>query len=73
MKAVLSGTPGISLVKSFGPPVGAAPYGYVDNPPENTRIVQDNGISDVTRAIDVYQVRDPSDGRGHHAGRGAPR
>ena len=60
VKAVLSETPGITLVRSFGPPVGQAPYGYVDNPPENTRIVQDHGISDVTRAIDVYQVRDPS-------------
>ena len=60
VKAVLSATPGISLIRSFGPAVGQAPYGYVDNPPENTRIVQDHGISEVTQAIDVYQVRDPS-------------
>ena len=60
VKAVLTATPGLTLVKSFGPPVGAAPYGYVDNPPENTRIVQSNGISEVTQSIDVYQVRDPS-------------
>jgi arabinofuranan 3-O-arabinosyltransferase len=60
VKAVLSETPGLTLVRSFGPAVGVAPYGYVDNPPENTRIVQDHGISDITRAIDVYQVRDPS-------------
>ena len=60
VKAVLSETPGITLVKSFGTAVGSAPYGYVDNPPENTRIVQDSGISEVTQAIDVYQVRNPS-------------
>ena len=60
VKAVLTATPGLTLARSFGTPVGAAPYGYVDNPPENTRIVQNHGISEVAQSIDVYEVRDPS-------------
>ncbi|MDX6359137.1 MAG: arabinofuranan 3-O-arabinosyltransferase, partial [Nocardioidaceae bacterium] len=58
VSAVLSATPGITLVKSFGPPVSAAPFGYVDNA-DKTRIVANNGISDLAQSIDVYQVRDP--------------
>jgi arabinofuranan 3-O-arabinosyltransferase len=58
VKAVLSATPGLTLVKSFGPLVAAAAYGYVENA-DRTRIVQNNGISDLAQSIDVYQVRDP--------------
>jgi arabinofuranan 3-O-arabinosyltransferase len=58
VRALLSETPGITLVKSFGTPVGAAAYGYVDNA-EKTRIVQNDGISEVTPSIDIYRVRDP--------------
>ncbi|WP_151082621.1 alpha-(1-_3)-arabinofuranosyltransferase domain-containing protein [Nocardioides cynanchi] len=58
VKAVLSATPGLTLVKSFGPLVSASAYGYVDNA-DRTRIVQNSGISDLARSIDVYQVRDP--------------
>jgi arabinofuranan 3-O-arabinosyltransferase len=58
VKTVLSATPGITLVRSFGPLVAAAPYDYVENA-DHTRIVQHNGISDLARSIDVYQVRDP--------------
>jgi arabinofuranan 3-O-arabinosyltransferase len=59
VKAVLSATPGITLVKSFGPPQGVAGYHYLRTSSGRTRIVQGAGLSAVTASIDVYDVRDP--------------
>ena len=59
MRGVLSETPGLTLVRSFGPITGLPPYGYVQNQ-EQTRIVQDGGLSDRLRSVDVYRVTAPT-------------
>ncbi len=63
---MLSATPGLSLVRSFGPITGLPPYGYVQNQ-EQTRIVQDGGLSDRVRSIDVYRVTAPVTAAADHS------
>jgi len=58
VRGVLTATPGLTLVRSFGPITGLPPYGYVDNQ-EQTRIVQGGGLSDTVRSIEVYRVTAP--------------
>ena len=58
VRSVLAATPGLSLVRSFGPVAGPLPYAYVQNS-EQTRIVQDGGLADTVRSVDVYRVVAP--------------
>jgi arabinofuranan 3-O-arabinosyltransferase len=58
LRAVLTATPGIRLVRSFGPFVGLKPYDYALD--GRTRLVQGSGLSQVLRAIDVYEVTTPA-------------
>ena len=58
VRSVLTATPGLSLVRSFGPVAGPLPYAYVQNS-EQTRIVQDGGLADTVRSVDVYRVVAP--------------
>ena len=58
VRSVLSASPGLSLVASFGPLTGSLPYIRADDA-ARTRIVTSDGISSPLRAIDVYRVRPP--------------
>jgi arabinofuranan 3-O-arabinosyltransferase len=57
VRAVLSASPGITLVRSFGPLVGVKPYDYALD--GKTRLVHGSGVSAIQRSIDIYRVRDP--------------
>lgn len=59
VRSVLSATPGLSLVASFGPLTGSLPYTRADDA-DRTRIVASDGISTPLRAIEVYRVRPPA-------------
>ena len=56
MRAVLTQTPGLTLVRSFGPEGGAPAYDYAPDA-KQTRIVTGRGISATLPAVDVYTVR----------------
>ncbi|MBZ5736879.1 alpha-(1-_3)-arabinofuranosyltransferase domain-containing protein [Nocardioides mangrovi] len=54
VRSVLESSPGITLVKSFGPEVGQDPYDFTAG--QHVRVVAGSGISGVTGAVDVYRV-----------------
>ncbi len=58
VRAVLAESPGIELVKSFGPWVGTAAYTHAADE-KHTRLVTGSGVSAITRSIDIYRVTDP--------------
>jgi arabinofuranan 3-O-arabinosyltransferase len=59
LRTVLAATPGIRLVRSFGPLVGLKPYDYALD--GRTRLVQGSGLAQIMRSIDIYEVADPED------------
>ena len=59
VRSVLAASPGIRLERSFGPLIGEPPYRYADDS-DHTRLVTGSGISDLSRAIEVYSVSAPA-------------
>ena len=58
VRSVLSQSDGFTLVRSFGPKVGAAPYTL--NGADQVRAVAGNGMSAQVGSVDVYTVSDPA-------------
>lgn len=59
VRSVLAASPGIRLERTFGPLIGEPPYRYAEDS-EHTRLVTGSGISDLSRAIEVYKVAAPA-------------
>ncbi|MGB0099908.1 MAG: alpha-(1-_3)-arabinofuranosyltransferase family protein, partial [Nocardioides sp.] len=60
VRSVLTRSPGISLVESFGPESGSPQWAY--GPGGRVRVVSGSGISERTAAVDVYEVADATAG-----------
>jgi arabinofuranan 3-O-arabinosyltransferase len=59
LRSVLLRTPGITLVRSFGPLLGDPSWRLA--PDGRTRVVQGTGLSTRVRAVDVYEVAAPAE------------
>ena len=65
VRAVLEGSPGITLARSFGPTVGAPAVTTNHTDEGDARVVTGYGLSTETGSVDVYDVRAPA---GYDAG-----